>query len=303
MLFSFCISRIVPPSYLILDNHIEQDIWYNKKQKEAMIRGAWFYRTNDIARKTIQKLLGKKRKRDGGDGELFLSNDINTNSSDTVLKRVAVIYADDSEEVKVAKREWAARHRSEVFLCDYFYKTKTRSVRFEEFTQAANKVQEQPQMTADEERKVIEASTWAPNLTDIPDSGPNSLNGESLAHRSGNGHPLDTNSAGGESHFMGRRRKRARRLLILMQATTRFDIWGYILQSRWLLVMKRGDSGMTSKGATSDTKKTSSSGCLWGLRASDWHRKACRMMEDQQHRLGGDSTTSWNCTLFQSVHR
>ena len=113
--------------------------------------------------------------------ELFLSNDINTNSSDTVLKRVAVIYADDSEEVKVAKREVGCTPSLEVFLCDYFYKTKTRSVRFEEFTQAANKVQEQPQMTADEERKVIEASTWAPNLTDIPDSGPNSLNGSSLS--------------------------------------------------------------------------------------------------------------------------
>ena len=59
------------------------------------------------------------------------------------------------------------------------------------------------------------------------------------------------------------------------------------------LVMKRGDSGTTSKGASSDAKKTSSKAAASGdSEPEDWHRKACRMMEDlANHRLGGDSTT------------
>ena len=147
---------------------LQQDIWFNKNRNEASLRGAWFYRTDDIQASVIRKLYGKKRKRDtsGGEAELFLSYDMNTNSSETVLKRVAVVYADDTDETIAAKKEWADRHGCETFVCNYFYRTRTE--RFQEFSRTTSKVQEEPMMTANAEKKILDVSTWEPDLVDVP---------------------------------------------------------------------------------------------------------------------------------------
>ena len=87
------------------------------------MRGAWFYRLSDIPRNQIKGRPSNKQKRDRkqADDKLYLSNECNTNSLESVLKRVAVIYSDDSSDTVTAKREWAARHGSEIYFCEELF--------------------------------------------------------------------------------------------------------------------------------------------------------------------------------------
>ncbi len=285
----------------------QQDIWFNKNKKEASLRGAWFYRTEDIPAKIIQKLQRIKRKRDDGnrDPEVFLSNDLNTNSAETVLKRVAVIYSDDTEEIVAAKREWAGRHGCETFECGYFYKTKTG--RFNEYARAANRAPGEPMMTAAEEKKIVAASTWAPDLTEVPEIVPPSLTRESSSAVTGvrkDGHSLESRKPSvSDGPFMGLERRKSATFMDPDAGKYSFSIFGGTsFRVDGSLIAKRGERGVNasaSEGGNRPRKRARTSregGSNYeggeSTGPDEWHRKACRLIEDlENHRLGGDSST------------
>ena len=75
-----------------------EEMWCDITKEEAHIRGKWFYRESDIVNKSKmdnQILQGKLK-----DTDIFLSDENQNNSAETVLGKILVVYNDDSGKEK-----------------------------------------------------------------------------------------------------------------------------------------------------------------------------------------------------------
>lgn len=161
-------------------------------------------------------------------------------------------------------------------------------------------------MTPDEEKEIVDASMWEPNLTDVPVVAPPALSRESSAAGNGvgkDGHSFDAGKhGGGAGPFMGLERRKSASFTDPDAGNYSFSIFGGTsFRADGSLIPKRGkrDVGAGEAFENPTKKRARTSGEIGRYDGVDdatgpdeWLRKACRLIEDlSNHRLGGDSST------------
>ena len=96
------------------------EIWCDVTKEEAMLKGQWFYRKTDIEKKYFDPSIPT------GDVEIYLSNESQPNSAETVLSKIVVIYNDDTIEVVRQKKERSKLLKLPLFFCNYKYTTRVK---------------------------------------------------------------------------------------------------------------------------------------------------------------------------------
>ena len=98
------------------------EIWCDSTKEEAMLRGQWFYRRGDIDPLHLQDPQILSTPYDNhNDEDIFLSNESQPNSAETVLGKIFIIYRDDTIGTIREKKERAKATRMPLYHCNFKY--------------------------------------------------------------------------------------------------------------------------------------------------------------------------------------